>query len=101
MKIWEKADIQSLIERNDVAVERAVVAIYNRQTEDEKRVKETKYSNGVGFTSVEAQYGSYLAQWILAGRRLTGYHLKRARGMMKRYHRQLAEIANAKRPTNI
>jgi hypothetical protein len=42
--------IRTLLNKNDKAVERGLVAIYNRQTLDEKLDKYTKHRNGVGFS---------------------------------------------------
>jgi hypothetical protein len=92
---WDKDKIKDLLKRNDRAVERAILAIWNRQTADEKEQKITKHKNDVGFTTYEATYGDYLARWIKAGKRVTGFHLIKARGMALRYSRQLLEIANS------
>lgn len=85
--------INNLLLNNDRAVERAIVAIYNRQTIDEQRCEDTKHSNGIGFSGADARLGSYYAKWILSGKRLTGNHLQKARYMSSKYIRQLVEIA--------
>jgi len=92
---WTPESIAALLDRNDVAVERAVLAIYRRQTDDEQESDTTKHCNGVGFNGVHAHLGSYYARWIQSGRHLTGNHLDKARRMMRRYVRQLAEVASA------
>jgi hypothetical protein len=88
--------IKWLLTMNDRAVERAIVAIYNRQTADEKSSQNTTHSNGVGFSGADASLGSYYAKWILSGRNLTGNHLSKARMMSQKYVRQLVEIATAR-----
>lgn len=88
--------IKWLLTMNDRAVERAIVAIYNRQTADEQTVGDTKHSNGVGFNGADARLGTYYAKWILSGRNLTGNHLVKARLMSHKYVRQLVEIATEK-----
>lgn len=93
-KIWTDQEIINLIETNDLAVTRAVIAIYQRQTEDEKSIEGTHYHNGIGFNSVDAKYMTYLAKYCQDNRRLTGEHLQKARKKIKKYHRQLLEIAN-------
>ena len=90
---WDKNAIVGLLDRNPVAVERAIVAIYRRQTAEEQQVQDTRESNGVGFSGAHAQVGSYYATWILSGKHLSGKHLEKARNMAKRYTRQLVEIA--------
>lgn len=91
---YSNDQIKALIARSDRAVERALVAIYDRQTQDEKRVSDTRHFNKIGFSAAHAKKGSYYARWVNSGRNLTGYHLDRARSIAMHYARQLAEIAN-------
>ena len=90
---WTPEAIAALLDRNDLAVERAVIAIFNRQTSDEQEADSTKHSNGRGFSAFHAGLGSYYARWILSDRHLSGPHLVRARKMMHHYTGQLSEIA--------
>ena len=92
---WTPDAVRTLLDRNPRAVERAVLAIYRRQTLDERETEETRHHNEVGFSAFHAGRGSYYARWILTGRRLTGGHLEKARRMMKHYAGQLAGIAQA------
>lgn len=94
VKTWNKDSIVALIERNDRAVERAIVAIFDRQTIEEQCSEVTMNHNGVGFTAAHAKLGSYYAKWVKRGKRLSGSHLEKARAIAKKYHRQLLEIAN-------
>lgn len=94
--MWTKESITQLLDRSNRAVERAIVAIYNRQTEDEKSSGTTTHSNGRGFSGAHAELGTYYAKWILSGRSLTGHHLEKARRMSKRYVAQLLEEAQQK-----
>jgi hypothetical protein len=57
---------------NPLAVEKALVMLYDRQTEDEQSHTTTKHDNRRGFNTAHAKRGSYLAKWIKSGRRLTG-----------------------------
>lgn len=77
----------------DRAVMKAIIAIYNRQTEDEKKAEDTKHHNGVGFSSADARLGTYYARHLLGGKALTGKHLERARTMAMKYRGQLVDIA--------
>lgn len=88
-----KGYIAWLLMTNDIAVERAIVAIYNRQTEMEKEAKETIKCNGVGFTASDAKFGSYMAKWILSGKKLSGVYLEKGRKMSIKYCDQLLQIA--------
>jgi hypothetical protein len=97
----KKANILSLLERDDKAVARAVVRIYQRQTEDEQRVSETKHHNKIGFKANDAKYLSMVARYVIANGAITeAYHLQKTRELIKHYWRQLIDIAeetNAKR----
>lgn len=93
---WTAAQIIALLDRDNLAVERAVVAIFNRQTDDEQASDTTRHRNGRGFNAFDAGRGGYYARWILSGRSLSGTHLDRARRMVKRYVGQLQEIAQGR-----
>lgn len=88
--------IKWLLTMNDRAVERAILAIYNRQTYDEQVSSDTKHSNGIGFSGADARLGTYYAKWIMSDKNLSGKHLDKARMMSYKYVRQLCEIATAK-----
>lgn len=92
--MWTKDAIRELLAKNDKAVAKAVVAIYERQTADEQRAEQTKYHNGVGFNGTDSRRGSYYATYAKRSGRLTGKHLDIARRMMMKYAGQLADIAN-------
>lgn len=104
--MWTKADIIELLKTNNHAVERAIVAIYNNQTQDEKDAKETRHHNNIGFRSNHAHKCSWFAKRILwtwrhHGRNrlaLTPEQMPYARKAMLQYTRQLLQIAN-KKPT--
>jgi hypothetical protein len=71
MANWNKAKIADLLRRNDRAVERAMVVLYDRQTSDEKAVSDTRHTNQRGFSCFHAKSGSYYARWCIKGNRLT------------------------------
>ena len=97
MKSRTHSYIENLLTTNNYAVERAMVAIYNRQTESEKYTESTKENNGMGFSAFHARTGSYYAKWVISGRKLTGEHLVKARRMAMHYVGQLALIADENR----
>ncbi len=97
-----KEQIKTLLLTNNAAVERAMVALYNRQTADERSSSTTQHLNGRGFNAFDAERGSYWARWVQSGRHLTGRHLEGARKMALKYAGQLAEVAvGAQRPVVI
>ena len=71
--------IRQILVKNDKAVEKAILAIFRRQTEDEQRMADTTHRNNMGFASCDAKLGTYYAKWILNGNALTGRHLMKTR----------------------
>jgi len=96
---WTEYEIRTLLESNDRAVERAMIALYDRQTQDEKATSDTHHTNGRGFSGAHASKGSYYARWVLSGRKLSRHHLDNARRIALKYLRQLTEEANKKTST--
>ena len=94
-KTWTIEEIRELLKESDQAVARAILAIYNRQTEDEKIVKETSASNGIGYNGVDANFMSSLAQFYQSKGFLSSGQLKYGRKKIMKYAGQLTEIANA------
>jgi len=87
-------EVLELLLNSNKAVESAIVALYNKQTLDEKHSEETRHSNGIGFSGAHARLGSYYARWILAGNHLNSKHMEKARNIVLKYSKQLAKIAN-------
>lgn len=94
--VWTKDTVRAELLAKDNWVERGVVAIFKKQTEDEQRVEQTNRDNGVGFTGVDAHLLSSFAKQLLRGRRLSDNQLRWARRKMLKYAKQLAKIANGK-----
>ncbi len=76
--MWTKEKIHELLDSNPMAVMKALVVIYDRQTETEKEAKSTRQANGIGVPTLSPR------------------QLAIATNKMKRYHRQLCELANSK-----
>ena len=91
---WTKEEIKHKLETNQEWLEKAIIAIYDRQTQDEKDSGQTIKHNKVGFSGAHASSCTYYAHWILGGRHLSGRHLVKARKFMVHYAGQLAKIAN-------
>lgn len=93
---WTRTQIDQLLRTNPLAVERAMVRLYELQTNDEKMVGQTRWHNGQGFAAYAGKRGSYYAKWVLSGRHLTGPHLQKALAIALRHSGQLVNIANSK-----
>jgi hypothetical protein len=85
--------IKTLLATSTLAVQRAMVALYRRQTVSEQHTSTTSERNGRGFNAFDADRGTYYAKWVLSGKSLTGYHIDRARRIALRYVGQLAEMS--------
>lgn len=90
---WNKDNIQKMLDENDRAVCRALVAIYERQTEHEKCIGQTREHNGIGFSAFDAEFLSSLAEQVKTRGTLSPRQLELARKKIKSYWRQLVEIA--------
>ena len=75
---------------------RGLMAIYNKQTEDEKIVGLTNHNNSVGFSGVDAKILSSFAKFYLKTNFLSPKQIKWARRKMLKYASQLLKIAMAK-----
>ena len=97
---WNKETIQNLLDTNDTAVYRALVQIFNRQTADEKQIESTEENNSVGFTGVDANILTSFAKQYLNRNFLSPKQMVIARKKMKKYWKQLQQIAldNGKNP---
>lgn len=91
---WNKEDIWTILRTNDDQLGRALVALYNRQTEDEQQTSNTSERNGQGFNGVDAPFLSSLAEQYIRKGRLTEKQADAARKAIKKYIGQLTEIAN-------
>lgn len=91
---WTKERIQGLISQNSLALERALLVIYNNQTQDEKQSGDTAHDNGKGFTGSDARFLSSVASWVKnssyrEGFRLTPGQRDRVLPLMLKYWRQV------------
>ena len=93
---WNRDKIDNLLRTNDRAVYRAIVALYQRQTADEKARQDTIHRNHVGFSAAHARAATYFAQLVLSGRTLYPKALAKARKIALRHSKQLVVIANAR-----
>lgn len=111
-KLLTEHDVVSLLQRDDF-VSVAVVILYARQLPDERASAFTRYDNGVGFNKYDAERGTYYGEWVtgrsvrfkdrtpcfeLGGQRLfllSGGHLQKARHLLHKYRKQIANAINA------
>jgi len=103
-----KSKIIQILESNDrylieQYIGRALVALFNRQVEDEKKVNHTRHENSLGFSSADAKDGSITAKYFIKHRSLQDWQIQnwtrdfRGSPRISKYSRQLNEIAEQKR----
>ena len=63
-KIWTRDEINTILQNSDVAVERAMVRLFELQTAGEQRVAHTTHQNDEGFCAADAKAGTRFARWI-------------------------------------
>lgn len=93
---WTKEQIKDKLATDDKWLFRGIVAIFNKQTEDEQDSGYTAHDNGMGFNGVDAEFLSSLALQINRYGRLSPKQIEIARTKMAKYAGQLAKIANGK-----
>lgn len=91
------ASITKAIDENPAAAMRAIVIIGDNQTADEINQQATLEHNGIGFTGVDAKYGTWLYRQIKANIPLSQKSLDGCKRIAKKYARtQLLVAAKAK-----
>lgn len=119
-KIWNRKEINELLERNDIAVMRGIVRLFEMQTTDESRFGVAKHKNNRGFGAADARAGTRMARWLLGMndrnevcyppkdlrhplcQKVLGRYaqsdkvINRARKIVLKHSAQLVEIANGK-----
>lgn len=93
---WNSNRILELLERNDSAVIRGMLRIYQYQTEEEKIRDVTISENGVGFSSYHGKIMSSLSEFYINQGFLTEKQIAVARKIMKHYAAQLLRIISHK-----
>ena len=96
MTTYTKDFIRSALASNDTWLMRGLVAIYNRQTEDEQSVGVTSHDNGIGFNGVDAFILTSIAQQFVRNGSVSPKQKDIVRKKMLKYAGQLTLIANGK-----
>ena len=84
-----KADIQHSIRNNPVAAIKALMLIYDNQTEDEKRAEVTIEDNGIGFTGADDEFLTSLAKQYNEKGSLSRKQIEALQKSMPKYWNQL------------
>lgn len=93
-KAKRKAFLKKMLATNPKWAMKALVTIYNYQTEDEKQSEGTYYHNNIGFSECDAHIMTSLAEQYLKYRRLSEEQMKFVYKYIPRYWRQILEITD-------
>lgn len=88
--------IREMVTTNDSWARRAVLAIYQYQTDAEQYAGVTTDDNGVGFSGPDAEILTSFANQLKQGRTLSTKQMNLAKKKMGKYAGQLVRIANSK-----
>jgi hypothetical protein len=91
---YTKEFIKTQLENDDTWLCRGIVAIFNKQTQDEQAAETTSQKNGVGFNGSDAEFLSSLAKQFQKKGTLSPRQIEFARKKMLKYSGQLTSIAN-------
>ncbi len=94
VKKWTKDEIKQKLTTDTRWVIRGLLAIYDRQTADEKAVGATVEDNGVGFNGADAEILSSIAMNYKTRNFISPRQLEIVQKKMPKYAGQLAKIAN-------
>jgi hypothetical protein len=94
------AEIKALLTESRRAVEKALLVLLDRQTEDEQRAEATHEHNGMGFTSYDAELLTSFAKQVkenryqrALGQRLSERQFEIAKKRVMKYAKRLATVA--------
>ena len=90
--MYNKEVIKENLSTNPKWIERGVVVLYQRQTEDEKRSGNTIVDNKMGFNGSDSRYLSYCAKWVMSGRHLNDKHFEKCGSRLPKYWKQIMEL---------
>jgi hypothetical protein len=94
--MYTKEEIQHNLSTNPKWIERSLIVLYQRQTQDEQQVGGTFVQNNVGFNSSDSRYLSYCSRWLLQGKHLDNGHIEKCGGKLKKYWKQIESIIKEK-----
>lgn len=94
--LYTKEFIQEKLATDVRWLTRGILAIYERQTQDEQKTESTNHTNYRGFTGADAKFLTSLAKYILASKTLSQKQLYCAKKRMNKYAGQLLKVIQEK-----
>lgn len=96
METWTKEKIHCLLNSNPKAVEKALLVLFNRQTDTEQAAEDTKFVNMRGFTAADAPRLSSIAKYLIRRKSLTEKQVALVRRRIMKYWKQLLQEVEIK-----
>lgn len=100
MKITKKAReafVRGKLKTDSLWITRAIKAIYELQTDDEKAAGRTGYLNGVGFSGVDSEIMSSFAEQFIKRGFLSPKQMSIAKGKIHKYSKQIIALSDEKK----
>ena len=96
-RYWTEGAMRRVLETSDEQLMKAVVKLYDYQTDDEKKGRETIHDNAVGFNKPDASFLTGMARLYSDQglEKMTDKQIAKTRKLMLKYIAQLTIIANA------
>ncbi len=98
-KQWEEY-IKNLVKTNDVALYKAIMLIYDRQTPEEKNAGESTEDNCIGFSKIDAKEMGHIARKLKNKQQLSKGEIAKSRNKMQKYWKQLMHISKEQEAIN-
>ena len=95
-KEWTRQEIEDIININYNMLTKAILLLFERQTKNEQKHWVTNVHNNIGFNHADAKFFSSIASQLKNNKHLTDKQIYVCRKRIKKYGRQLTEIANEK-----
>lgn len=94
IKIWYPEKIKELFLQDKDFLIRSLLKLYEFQTDEEQKIKNTKNINGEGFTGFDGRILSNLCEFYKKNKYFSPKQLAVVRKLMPKYAGQIANIAN-------
>ena len=92
-----KEEIEALKQKlasNDIWAKRALVRIFEAQTQNEQSANSTLHNNGIGFTSSDAKILSRIVKYYLSYGRIDDYFMHIVHARIPKYARQIFSLSD-------
>lgn len=96
-KVQIRDTVKNMLATNGAWARRAIVRVYEKQTESEKQAGQTTVQNGVGFSGTDAEILSSFARQIMAGKTMSEKQMALIFRKAPRYWAQIVPLIPAER----